>query len=125
VRRSHIPLLLVLLYGTTLMLPLWPVLDYIVNKEYIAKVLCINRDRPELKCEGKCHLTKMMAEQQSEEQSEAVPVQVLATFAVFPLALAPLRFAASVLDSGSEYLVNSDELPSDLYDGRIFHPPRG
>ena len=35
-----------------------PFVDYAINKEYIAKVLCINQEKPELACHGKCHLKK-------------------------------------------------------------------
>jgi hypothetical protein len=36
------------------------VLDYQLNKDYIARVLCINRNKPEMKCEGKCYLCKKL-----------------------------------------------------------------
>jgi len=41
--------------------PILPVVDYIVNYEYISTVLCENKDKPELKCCGKCHLKKELA----------------------------------------------------------------
>jgi hypothetical protein len=47
------------------------VADYILNRDYIAKVLCINRDKPEMKCNGKCHLAKQLKKQDAAEgQSE-------------------------------------------------------
>ena len=41
--------------------PILPVLEYVVNYEYISKVLCINKDKPKLQCNGKCHLMKELA----------------------------------------------------------------
>ena len=41
--------------------PIMPVIDYIVNYEYISTVLCENKDKPELNCCGKCHLKKELA----------------------------------------------------------------
>lgn len=38
-----------------------PVIDYVINYEYISTVLCENKDKPELKCCGKCHLKKELA----------------------------------------------------------------
>jgi hypothetical protein len=32
--------------------------DYAINYEYISKVLCENKAKPELQCNGKCHLMK-------------------------------------------------------------------
>ncbi len=41
--------------------PLWPIAEYIVNYDYIVKNLCENKERPTLKCNGKCYLTKQLA----------------------------------------------------------------
>lgn len=41
-------------------------LGYEIHKDYIASVLCINRDKPELHCEGQCYLHKKM--QQDEQR---------------------------------------------------------
>ena len=38
--------------------PYVPFIKYYANYEYFSKVLCINRDKPKLKCNGKCQLTK-------------------------------------------------------------------
>jgi hypothetical protein len=44
-----------------------------VNQEFIAKTLCINRDKPEMQCKGKCHLTKKIAEDK-EESPQKIPL---------------------------------------------------
>lgn len=41
--------------------PILPVLDYVINYEFIVKELCENKAKPEMKCNGKCHLMKEMA----------------------------------------------------------------
>jgi hypothetical protein len=38
--------------------PHYPVLDYLVNYDYIATQLCENKDQPILDCNGKCYLIK-------------------------------------------------------------------
>lgn len=43
--------------------PFWPVLDYMANYDYIVNTLCENKDRPELECNGKCHLSKELAKE--------------------------------------------------------------
>ena len=48
--------------------PILPVVDYIVNYDYISKVLCENKDKPELKCNGKCHLKKELAKASEDEK---------------------------------------------------------
>lgn len=48
--------------------PILPVADYIVNYEYISKVLCENRQKPELQCNGKCQLMKNLAKAAEDEK---------------------------------------------------------
>lgn len=45
------------------------IFEYQVNKEYIAKNLCINRTKPSCCCQGKCYLKKKMAADQSDQQA--------------------------------------------------------
>ncbi len=45
-------------------------LDYEFRKDFIIKNYCINKNRPELHCDGKCFLArKINAENQKEEQN--------------------------------------------------------
>jgi hypothetical protein len=48
--------------------PLWPLAEYVMNYEYIATVLCENREVPEMQCNGKSYLSKMLAQQQAQDQ---------------------------------------------------------
>ncbi|MDM1044767.1 hypothetical protein HX004_06790 [Myroides sp. 1354] len=41
--------------------PVLPVVEYVVLYDYIKNELCVNKDKPELECNGKCHLKKEMA----------------------------------------------------------------
>lgn len=125
-RHFHIPVMLVLLYAATLAMPLWPMVDYAVNKDYIATVLCVNRNRPELQCEGKCHLTKMMAatQEQSDQQQEGMPVEFMVAFSVHPCIVFSYSFELAVAINKLYQLVKNQELPVDMFDGRVFHPPR-
>ena len=48
--------------------PILPVLDYIINYDYIANVLCENKAKPQLQCNGKCHLMKELAKESENEK---------------------------------------------------------
>lgn len=61
--KSHIILSVAL---TMLVKPLWPVAEYIMNYDYIVNVLCENKDKPELQCDGKCYLAQMLAEESKQ-----------------------------------------------------------
>ncbi|ELR71084.1 hypothetical protein C900_03048 [Fulvivirga imtechensis AK7] len=45
-------------------------IDFKINQDYIARVLCINRDKPELNCNGHCILMQKLKKTQETEQSQ-------------------------------------------------------
>lgn len=49
--------------------PLIPLVEYAVNYEYISEVLCINKSKPELHCNGKCYLSKEIAKTNDTDSS--------------------------------------------------------
>ena len=47
-------------------------MDYQLRKDFIAKVLCINRNKPKLHCNGKCYLAnKLKLEEERENKTKA------------------------------------------------------
>lgn len=48
--------------------PVFPVIEYVTNYNYITKVLCINKAKPKLQCNGKCHLMKELAKASESEK---------------------------------------------------------
>lgn len=50
-----------------LLKPILPVLEYVFNYDYIVKELCENKAKPEMKCNGKCHLMKELAQASENE----------------------------------------------------------
>ena len=53
--------------------PALPVIDYLINYDYIVTKLCENRDKPILSCNGKCYLEKQVTEQQNIDHKQPVP----------------------------------------------------
>lgn len=54
--------------------PLAPYVYYAANKTYIAEELCENKDKPQLKCDGKCYLRAQLAESYSISLEEEAPL---------------------------------------------------
>lgn len=73
--------------------PIAPFIDYALNYDYISKVLCINKDEPKTKCNGKCYLMQELKQQQEEDVSS---LQIL--FEEYPIGFVEL---------GSLYDVNT------------------
>jgi hypothetical protein len=51
--------------------PVGPVLSYVVNFDYISSVLCVNVDKPEKNCQGKCFLKISMNEALSTDDRDS------------------------------------------------------
>ncbi|SHI65069.1 hypothetical protein [Pseudozobellia thermophila] len=86
----------IILFVVALMLvkPFWPVVEYIVNYDYIKNVLCENKDRPQLECDGKCYLAKLLAEETEKneknpfgEKQSKLEIQNTVFFQVLPQAI--------------------------------------
>ncbi|PHR69274.1 MAG: hypothetical protein COA67_11135 [Lutibacter sp.] len=56
-----------MLYIVAMLQPIMPLIEYNLNKEYIVSVLCENRNKPELACNGKCYLEKRLKESKSQD----------------------------------------------------------
>lgn len=74
----------VLLYLIALGRPIAPLLEYYARQEYFAEVLCVNKAKPELKCNGQCALSKKIKE---ATQSETSPVLPKINFEDYPIGI--------------------------------------
>ena len=45
------------------------VVEYKMNRDFIAKNLCINKVRPKMHCNGKCQMMKKLAEEEKQNTS--------------------------------------------------------
>lgn len=106
---------------------MWPVVEYVVNYDYIVKVLCENKDRPELQCNGKCHLTKELAKEAGAEKqnplnnknskTEIPQILISEEFPAF-------TFAAQIENSSIANIGYRPDLNAALFVSKIIHPPQ-
>ena len=99
------------------------VLNYHLNKATITARYCVNKARPQLRCNGKCHLAKQL--RKAEGSDKKAPAQALAKvkFEVLPT-------AAFVLPAPGRWPQPARRFPRPLVAhsavGRtlgVFHPP--
>jgi len=66
--------------------PLFPYIDYELNREYIVSTLCIERDKEVNTCQGQCHLNKEIEKNtsQDEEKQQGVLVRALENDTFYP-----------------------------------------
>lgn len=50
------------------------VAEYIMDIEQFTELYCENKDKPELECNGKCHLANQLADNQEEKESKDIQV---------------------------------------------------
>ncbi|WP_149273024.1 hypothetical protein [Pareuzebyella sediminis] len=106
--------------------PLWPIVEYIVNYDYIVNVLCENKDRPELQCDGKCYLAKQLAKE--TKNSEDNPFgekrsKLESIHLVFFEVLAPIDFTLTVFDKKRNNFPGVSGLISSLLFSDFGKPP--
>lgn len=66
-------LLIYLLLSATLLPSISPwgtIAYYHLNRDYIARVLCENRARPDLHCDGQCYLAKKLKARQDQQDKD-------------------------------------------------------
>ena len=51
------------------------IVNYTINKDYISKNLCENRNKPKMHCNGKCHLMKQLQKQSKKENAPSNTVK--------------------------------------------------
>ncbi|CAM1358853.1 conserved hypothetical protein [Tenacibaculum litopenaei] len=111
---------LVALYLIAMLRPITPFVEYAINYDYIAKVLCINKDKPEMSCNGKCQLMKKL-EKQQEDDYQALRVSM----EEYPIGFVSIMSIESLLVSPRT--VTIDDTYQDQYTYQylqeVFHPP--
>ncbi|MCK5872773.1 MAG: hypothetical protein KAG26_08100 [Methylococcales bacterium] len=95
--------------------------DFIYNQDYIAANLCENIEKPELECNGKCHLKKELTKDTKEKHEDKI---VIADNVLFFDA----QNVEIILDEPiffSEVKTYSHYLEKDVvsYTASVFHPP--
>lgn len=107
-----------------LLKPLIPVLDYIVNYDYIANELCENKAKPQMHCNGKCHLMKELAKASEDEKPQSDKKSVHhETEVLFCEVLDVFSFSQSSFISVCKNETAYSNLYSNLNAISFFHPP--
>ena len=117
--------LLVILTLLMFLKPILPVLEYVVNYDYIVNELCENKLKPELKCNGKCHLTKEFAKASESNSNDSSDKKI--TFEqneiVFFQEIKPIEIRQIYFLNKTSIGNNYSNLYFHLNDCAFFHPP--
>ena len=72
---------------------LFLVTNYLYQYDYYVNVLCENKEKPELKCNGTCHLAKELKVVDEKESCPELPAQVKVEPALFYQEVEAIAFA--------------------------------
>jgi hypothetical protein len=118
--KRFLPILFTLLYLLAMLKPVMPVFNYIVNHDYIAEYLCINKGKPMLNCDGKCYLSKMIQAEQDEKQKN-LPAINLKDYPIGFVLIASYQFINTEVTSKKDFSYSN--LYSKSFHPIVYHPP--
>ena len=91
------------------------VFSYLYNKEYITTVLCENKAKPQMACNGKCYLYKQIKQQ--EEKENTLPINIAKDIKGFVL------FCSSMILELPSLTSDFNSIVLTLYKLRFYYPP--
>ncbi len=95
---------------------------YFLNKEYYVTVLCENMDKPELHCEGKCHIEKTLQINQEEKGEQTVPpLSEISIENLFIVNISSFDLNLTIEKTSHHSLYKIGEYPDQYFSH--FHPP--
>ena len=94
--------------------------NYMVNKEFIASVLCVNKSVPAKNCQGKCHLKKQL--DKDSEKQEGSDQKSKTGIEVFYIATDPSSISLQPVTTLKRLSHYSIFIP-EYYKSSVFHPP--
>jgi hypothetical protein len=113
------------LYLLVLVLPAVPVLEYLINYNYIANELCENKDKPVLTCNGKCYLADQVEKQLNLDTHEQKPMPPKIDLEKFISLKAGFQHELSRSDENLikriDYISSMNE---DLFSNFLLRPPQ-
>jgi hypothetical protein len=97
------------------------IFSYVINKEFIATVLCINREIPDNDCQGSCQVAEQLKEQEKKKKEQSgIMSQKTDITLCLPVSSAYLFPPAHDQNYPALYMNKKlSTAPSS-----IFHPPR-
>jgi hypothetical protein len=129
----HITLFFIILMSLPLGLRMGFITHFVLQKEYIIAKHCVNKEAPQLKCDGKCHLRKFVNIQKEEEPLEEAPqfpissLEEIFSFLYIPNNLSTKVFVSyrllDIFQEKSIYCPFKNQVKGRIYQMDLLRPP--
>jgi hypothetical protein len=94
-----------------------------MNEDYIAKELCVNKNKPELQCNGKCYLMNKLKQAQDKEQKQEHQFQKVQLQMQEAIVALPFTFKQYPIAAINFSIPLNTGMPVARVNA-IFHPPQ-
>lgn len=99
------------------------VVDYQLNKARITALYCVNKARPQLHCNGKCHLAKQLRKAESGDKKAPAGTLAKVKYEVLPTAIFTLRPVRHWRRPGRRYPTPPAACWAAVPGAGVFRPP--
>lgn len=101
-----------------------PILEYAAFYDYIKNELCINQDKPEMQCNGKCHLKTELAKASNSENDSEKNHYVSVEDSIVFFQNTKINYSCLFPKERNEKINSSYNISYKFnYTNFIFHPP--
>ncbi len=101
--------------------PVLPLVEYVVYQDYIAEFLCVNSNKPELQCDGKCYLMQQITKQ-NEDKKQNLPQISMKEYPIGFVYIMRFVVQKKLSDTSQTTLVYRNNYHF-MYSDSSFHPP--
>lgn len=113
----------ILIVFTIALRPVLPVVNYVVNYDYIAEKLCENKAKPELMCNGKCYLSKELSKSNQEQGSNGRKIVIASCDAFLINPVFKLNLSTIYLHKNTKINNSYVDFYRPIFYSNIFRPP--
>ncbi len=101
------------------------VIDFKMHQEFIASVLCINKDIPTSTCNGQCYLARQLSEQDNKQEQQATAGNRLKLEVLYCLRLTATGHLRPTESNSINWCAGVDnDLHTSCFAIDVFHPPQ-
>ena len=98
--------------------------NFLLNRDFITKTFCVNRDKPVMQCNGRCHLSKLIKESKEQEKDTPNTVEEKRASLIFLLDFDKPIITFTETRQKRQSVFFYKTIFSSSYLKEVFHPPK-
>jgi hypothetical protein len=122
--KRLISVFLLIVFAIAWLKPSIPFISYELNKYYIQKYLCEQKEKPNNSCKGKCHLRKQIKKINERDNNQDLPILPKVSFDDYPVFDILVSKGSSLAAIFQKRCFVNFNFYNFLFSMFIFHPPK-